>query len=478
MLIKQSGKSFATAFLLVPGGGFSTLSLAGYSLDNKRLGLELSYTTERPNPQSAPNDVTITYSPKDNKEHWASEGAPSPADGAPSHAVADAASHPRNSTPGTGHRAPGTGKQTSTEERSMPGYSNFSFTALWARIGGVADSAVAAAGQSPRGVVVELPEEERAAMAAQLAPSMGELEQLRRQTLATVDRRARLLVPLAGGVVLLAVLLFYESTASALIFGLVAATAGWFVANGNRASAYQATVKQRLGSVVSGHLSGFEHRVEPQTDLAKLRAWCLFPDLQSARTLDQIQGERDGRPVSMAELSIAYAPQNSNHEMGDHRLSVSVVEVGSLATGQALLTLTPRDAPPRLLAAQSQAADSKASPTGDADFDSAFSLRTHGADAASATRLLTPRLRSAILALAQLGPAGRPYLVFGQESLTVLFPTQLADLAFHVPPYWVALDTDALLAQFASDLALKNALLNGVLGLPDLATWAQGGGLR
>jgi len=51
----------------------------------------------------------------------------------------------------------------------------------------------------------------------------------------------------------------------------------------------------------------------------------------------------------------------------------------------------------------------------------------------------------------------------------VLFPTTFADPASHVPLYWVRIDADALLAQFASDLAVKNSLINAVLHLPDHA---------
>jgi len=48
----------------------------------------------------------------------------------------------------------------------MAGYSEFSLTSLWARIGGKADQALKATGNAPRGVLVALPEAERAALAA------------------------------------------------------------------------------------------------------------------------------------------------------------------------------------------------------------------------------------------------------------------------------------------------------------------------
>lgn len=346
----------------------------------------------------------------------------------------------------------------------MAGYSEFSFTSLWARIGGKADQALKATGNAPRGVVVALPEEERAALAAQIAPHLDALEALRLQTLATVDSRARLLVPLVGGGAFVALLAGGQAMGAAVIFGLLSAFVGWFIAMGNRSGQYQAAVKSRFATVISAHLSGFDHVVEPETDLARLRGWHLFPDLQSARTSDRIKGQREGRPLSLSEMSIAYAP--GKRDRSDHVLSFSVVEVASGAVEGAMVVLTPKDAPWRILDAQGKAADLLALSTSDAAFDAAYGLRTSDSETA---RLLTTDLRAAILALDKVAPAGRPYLVFLPGYLAVLFPTTFADLAFHVPPYWVRIDAEALLAQFASDLALKNSLINAVLRLPDQA---------
>lgn len=343
----------------------------------------------------------------------------------------------------------------------MAGYSDFSFTSLWARVGSRADSALQEAGKAPRGVVVPLPTEEHAALFDQIAPQLTGLEAFRLQTLATVDSRARLLVPLAGGATIVALLIGGQGLATAVIFGLVAAVAGWFVAMGSPAREYQAAVKDTFAKVVSGQLSGFDHVVEPATDLARLRSWRLFPELQSARTLDRITGQRNGRSVSLVEMSIAFAPGKRGRL--DHNLSVSIVEVASDAVGGPLLVLTPHDAPPHLLESQRKVSDLLVTSTGDPEFDAAYSLRS---DDSEAGRLLGPDLRSAILSLNEAGPAGRPCLVAHPGHLAVLFPTTFSDLAFHVPPYWVPIDADALIVQFASDLALKNSLANAVLNLP------------
>ena len=344
----------------------------------------------------------------------------------------------------------------------MAGYSDFSFTSLWARIGGGADKALAASGNAPRGVVVDLPEAERAALAAQITPHLAGLEDLRLQTLKTVDSRARLLVPLVGGGVFVALLVGGQALGAAVIFGALGAVVGWFIAMGNRSGSYQAAVKTRFATVTSAHLSGFDHIVEPETDLAHLRSWHLFPDLQSARTLDRIKGTRDRRSLSLSEMSVAFAPGKRGKL--DHTLNLSVVEVAFGAVDGAVIVLTPKDAPPRLLESQARSSDLPTATTGDADFDVTYSLRLSPPDAVCQ---FSPAMRSAILALGAKGPAGRPCLVFLPGYLAVLFPTNFSDLAFHVPPYWVPIDADALLAQFASDLAVKNNLINAVLALPD-----------
>jgi hypothetical protein len=344
----------------------------------------------------------------------------------------------------------------------MAGYSDFSFTSLWARIGGKADQALKATGHAPRGVVVPLPEEERIALSAKIAPHLEALEAHRLQTLATVDGRARLFVPLAGGGVFVALLAGGQAASSAVIFGLLSALVGWFIAMGNRSSRYQAMVKTRFATVISTHLSGFDHVVEPETNLATLRGWHLFPDLQSAQTSDRIKGQRGGRSLSLSEMSVAYAPGRRNSN--DHVLSLSVVEVASDVVDGAIVVLTPKDGPPRILEAQSKTNDLAAASTGDEKFDAAYSLRTSDPESG---RLLTPERRAAILGLDKVAPAGRPYLVFLPGYLGVLFPIRFADLAFHVPPYWIPIDPEALLAQFASDLAVKNGLINAVLHLPD-----------
>lgn len=78
VIARDGEQADATAFLIIPGGGFSSLSLTGFSLDNKRLGIDAGFMSEDPGPQTALIDLTITYSPTGSGVHWTSENAPTP----------------------------------------------------------------------------------------------------------------------------------------------------------------------------------------------------------------------------------------------------------------------------------------------------------------------------------------------------------------------------------------------------------------
>lgn len=79
VLASSDEETSSTAFILLIAGGMSALSLAGYSLDNTRLGLEATYMTEQPGPQTVPINLTITYAPQGTQgDWWTSDDAPTP----------------------------------------------------------------------------------------------------------------------------------------------------------------------------------------------------------------------------------------------------------------------------------------------------------------------------------------------------------------------------------------------------------------
>lgn len=76
VLARDGDLAQGTAFLHSPGGGFTLLSLSGYSADNKRLAVEIDFMSPDPGPQTAPLGLTITYSPTGSSKRWTSDGAP------------------------------------------------------------------------------------------------------------------------------------------------------------------------------------------------------------------------------------------------------------------------------------------------------------------------------------------------------------------------------------------------------------------
>jgi hypothetical protein len=78
VMVSDGDVTQATAFLFLPGAGFSAFSMSGYSADNKRLSVEVDFMAEDIGPATAPFGVTISYAPEGTALHWTSEDAPTP----------------------------------------------------------------------------------------------------------------------------------------------------------------------------------------------------------------------------------------------------------------------------------------------------------------------------------------------------------------------------------------------------------------
>jgi hypothetical protein len=76
VIVKSDGVKSATAYMLVIGGGFSNLSLTGFSLDNARLDVSAGFLQTTPSPQAQVFSLEITYSPTGTGQHWTSDEAP------------------------------------------------------------------------------------------------------------------------------------------------------------------------------------------------------------------------------------------------------------------------------------------------------------------------------------------------------------------------------------------------------------------
>lgn len=344
----------------------------------------------------------------------------------------------------------------------MPGYKSFSFTAVWAKIGDHVDKLLSrwkAAPPAPAPAVVSATHKE--ALRAQLAAIAPDIEASRLEVLHHIDRRARLWVPLAGGAALVILLTVGADLLSLLVFSLLAATGGFFAAMARPAEAYRKAIKSQLARTVTGSLHGLSHEVAPETDLARLRSWHLFPELQSAITEDRLTGNYNGRSLSLSEMNIAYERASDRGEP-DRRVSVSVIEAATSGDAPTQLVLAPHRAPGRTRPVKSDAGRLIKATSGDAAFDEAYlMLITEGSEVQ-----LSAGLRDAIMKLADVTLMGRPWLVFLPGYLAVLFRIPLEHLAFEVSPYWVPFDPDAVLDRFLPGLASRLQLIDAVMELP------------
>ncbi len=342
-------------------------------------------------------------------------------------------------------------------------YGNFSFTAVWAKIGGLADGILAGSGKKPEQPVSELPESRRPGLAEKLAPHAAELERLRRETLARVDRRARIRVPLLGAGALVVVMLFGGGVGAGLFFGLFGALGGWFFSVGRDAEAYRRAVKSRFGEAVAEDISGFTYEAERKADLEEMRAWKIFPDVRGAKIEDHMTGERDGRRLSLSRVSIVYDRRRGKSSF-DPSLYCFRVDFGTASEFSGTTVVVGKEESLRFGRAAEKTHGLVPAATGSAEFDEKY--RVYATDKGTAERDLILSVRSAFPALEKVCAAVGPILIFMPKRMTVLFPLESFDFAFEPKPFWIPLDTDRTLAAFASDLAIRERYLNAALALP------------
>lgn len=76
VLARDGDEASPTAFLFL-NGVTATLNIAGFSMDNARLSVDVEFMTEQPGPETAPLGVTVIYAPLGRPPQWTSEERPS-----------------------------------------------------------------------------------------------------------------------------------------------------------------------------------------------------------------------------------------------------------------------------------------------------------------------------------------------------------------------------------------------------------------
>lgn len=75
VLARDGDQASPTAFLFLTGAT-ATLNIAGFSMDNARLSVDVEFMTEQPGPETTPLGVTVIYAPQGRPPQWTSEERP------------------------------------------------------------------------------------------------------------------------------------------------------------------------------------------------------------------------------------------------------------------------------------------------------------------------------------------------------------------------------------------------------------------
>lgn len=75
VLARDGDEASPTASLFLTGVS-ATLNIAGFSMDNARLSVDVEFMTEQPGPETAPLGVTVIYAPQGHPPQWTSEERP------------------------------------------------------------------------------------------------------------------------------------------------------------------------------------------------------------------------------------------------------------------------------------------------------------------------------------------------------------------------------------------------------------------
>jgi len=331
-------------------------------------------------------------------------------------------------------------------------WQNFSYTSQWARFCHWFEGVFTSFGGTLPTVRTPLPDDQKAALSARLAPLAATLEEKRLATLNAVDKHARLWVTV---VIVVAVVLVFAAGGGVIAALAVAAFAGVgsFAAIQNApAERYRLAVKQAFGSAVAEHLSGFTYTARPDPDTTRVESWRLFPKLDRITVEDRMTGQRLGREVALSRITVVYGRTGGKNKTN---LSVTAlcteVETGPGAEGVTLLV--PRASERRLREAPGAVHGLSGAASGDAAFDARFSLWSSAPDAV--VNWLDAPMRARIMAL----EGSAPVLIFLPRYLAVLYPFAALAQPFTPRPFWDPLDTELTLGLFASDLADKHARL-------------------
>jgi hypothetical protein len=347
---------------------------------------------------------------------------------------------------------------------------DFSATALWAKIMIRIEAFGASLGIRRKPVSTPLPDSDAQRLRERLAPLASQLEELRRDTCAKLDKQARILLP-SVAVVTIALFVLIGGGAAALlalprlvIVVLIAVTVAWLLLQHAPYRAHKRATRIVFAQAVAQELSGFDYTPDPEIALDDLRALAVFPHVSAAQGWDMMRGERDGLAVSICRLNINYHYRRSQRRESHRKsnLHAICVEVAASPLGAVHAVLLPGMVDIRIHRAITRKHGLEVVPTGDATLDSRF--KAFLSDPAAVKALTEPPMREALSELGRRADA--PLTIFSPGRTVALFPLP-GDIfvPFAPRPYWEPVDLDRFIQAYACDLADLHSRLMAVIAL-------------
>jgi hypothetical protein len=309
-----------------------------------------------------------------------------------------------------------------------------------------------------------------AALETLLAPTLRELDAVRRDVMRQVKERSVMRVPLgaAGGVVLW----LLDQTDSdppgffeLIGFAVFGALAGEVWAAWKLDREYQRLYKDRVLPLLARRFGDLTYRQASQDDVHKLRAHRILPEFDSLHAEDEIAGTHRGLPLSIVEARLTKQSGDSSSTTFDGLL-VQLTLPRSLTGTTAVLT--DEGAIGNFKARWRSGAMDRVR-LEDPRFEGRFEV--YSDDQIEARALLTPAFMERFMALATTGGAySLPGALAEGNRLVVALPKRSGGDLFEAPSYWKRAGGQALL-KLEEDIRGMLSMADTVI---DLDFWAVG----
>jgi len=303
---------------------------------------------------------------------------------------------------------------------------------------------------------------------AELDQAVAELEKLRTDICAGLDRRARLVLPMVALAVFVLFMALYGWSAPLrefprlIIISAISIVVAWLLLQYRPARIYRQTMRAIIGRSVAIALHGFTHKPDPVISKDTLRRWPLLPHVSAVDGADLFKGQRRGQDVTICRLNINYhyRAQQRRESHRQSNLHAICIKLDINPLGNATAVVLPDMIDNRIhKAVRGKHGLCAVAPL--AGLEQQFLAFAASEDTFA---LLQGKLTQN--ALLELGQRDTAILVFHEGQTIALFPLESDIFVPFAPlPFWRRIDQKEMLSSISYDLAQMEERLDMVLAL-------------